>query len=274
MLDVHAKGVGQAFVEVRDQRGPAGQHHTLDVDPAGFGAVVVDAVADLIDHAADPIAQQDRVGRGGARQDRLDRLGLLPRQIEGRGEGVGDVLAADADRADEPGGAAGVDGDVGQVGSDVDDHLAGAAVGAEALDGGDGIAQGADLGEGVEVQVDGAQLRGLHHVEGAGHHLGIGGYQEDAHHVGAVLVAVLLDELVVELHLLHRDGQVLAGLQVQALAEVVLGQQRQVDAADDDLLVGDAQRDLLALELEPLHEDAEGLLDPVWFLDDPVDDGT
>ncbi len=64
----------------------------------------------------------------------------------------------------------------------------------------------------------------------------------------AVVVDHLLDRVVVEDRLLHRDRDVVLHLERQRLLQLVGRQPRQVHLADDDLLVRDADDDLLAGE--------------------------
>src|SRR5690606_24985717 len=67
--------------------------------------------------------------------------------------------------------------------------------------------------------------------------------------------------------LVDGDRDVVLDLELQRLAKLVAGDGGQVDGADHDLLVGDAERDLLAFELVAVPEDPEGLHDRVGLHD-------
>ncbi len=189
----------------------------------------------------------------------LDALGLLVRDAEALRDGVGDVGAAHQQDAHEARDPALVDHDVGDVGADVDEGL-----GLGRLQPGRVHRhQRAQDGEGGEVD----HLRGeaglLNGEERAVDHVARGGDEQDAQHAAAGLVGELLERVEVQDGLLHRHRDVVLHLEGQGLLQLARRQPRQVDLADDDLLVRDADDDLLGGELRLRPELLDGLGDSV-----------
>ncbi len=109
--------------------------------------------------------------------------------------------------------------------------------------------QGSDEGEGREVDVRRRQAGLANGLEGHRHHLALGGHHEDAKEVAALRsrVAILDDE--VDDGVLFGEGDDLLGLVAQRGANFLGGERRHLGLADLDPPVGDADRDLLRLEV-------------------------
>jgi hypothetical protein len=86
------------------------------------------------------------------------------------------------------------------------------------------------------------------------HHRTIGGNEKQPHHVLAVFGHVVVEDLEVELGVLHRHRDVLADLVAKRGAQFLFFEEGNVDLADHHTLVGDADHDVLGLELRAPEE--------------------
>jgi hypothetical protein len=170
----------------------------------------------------------------------LDAFGLKVTQAGLLGDGVGHVLAAHQQNADEPGHAVGVHHDVRHPGADVDEGL-GRDV--DICCGG----QGPQHREAGQIDRLRHQTCGLHGTD-VGHHGLAGCGDEQPTRVRGAVDGNGFDRVEVEYCLVDRHRQVVLHLEGQGLLQVGRGHLRQFDLAHDDPLVGDSQDHLLVAE--------------------------
>ena len=209
-----------------------------------------DGVADGVDH----LRHLARHGvRAGDDARALEVLRLLEGDVELALDLLGDVVAAVGDVAGERAGAVGDDVDRRQAGPHVDDG--------EGLIRRDPPVHLEDVlhGEGVDVDDQRLELGAAGDLRVVADLVALGGDEEQ---IDLPRLGPAAQHLVVDVHVLDVEGDVLLRLPLDLLVELGRGHHRHRDLADDDGLPADAERHVLLLDLG-LGED----------LPQPLDDG-
>jgi hypothetical protein len=196
----------------------------------------------------------------------LDLLGALERQVQLFLHRLGVGIAAHRDVACEDRLIAGNDVDVDRAGAGVEQH-----------DHGAGFQPVVDL-VGV-LQREGVDIHDYRQASGLGDDAGIVGdlfllrrHQQDVHGARRLLARAGVENLVVEIHVLDVERDVLLRFPVDGLGELGLGHDRQVDLLDDDRVAGERSGDFLGLERLVLENTADRVGDRGAVDDRPVDD--
>src|SRR5581483_9949962 len=107
----------------------------------------------------------------------------------------------------------------------------------------------------------------LHRVKSGMDHVAGRGDEQHAKRPRTAAVGDLFDRVEVEDRLLDRDRDEVLDLERERLTQLLHRHPRQVDLADDDLLVRDAEDDLLRAELRGRPQVLDGVGDELWVGD-------
>jgi hypothetical protein len=153
-----------------------------------------------------------------------------------------------------------VDDDVRHLGADVDDGLG--AVESHR------VARAGDAEDRERRQVDGRHLeaRALRGPDRVEDRVLLRGHEQAPHHA-AVVGGDLLERHEVQDCLLDRHGHEVGDLELQASLQLVGREPGEIDQADDDLLVGDAEHDVLLGELRLRPQGLDRVADGVGIDD-------
>ena len=124
-------------------------------------------------------------------------------------------------------------------------------------------------GEGVDVDDERLELRAPRDLRVVVDLVALGGDQEQVHLTG---LGAALEDLVVDVHVLDVEGDVLLRLPLDLLVELGGGHHRHGDLADDHGLAADAESDLALLDLGLREGAAEPVDDGLRVHDVAVDD--
>ena len=215
-------------------------------DPIALGVTVLTSEPEATAHTL-----QQRVEGGAALLRALQQaVGLVGREPPLALEILLEAAGADRDVPGEHRHAFVEDVDVGGLVSDVDQpHHPAHGVGIVELE---RVVQG----EGVDVDDRGLEPDVGQERHLVVHQLALGGHQEDGH---LQAVALGIEDLEVELHVVHVEGHVLLGLPADDLAGLGLLHPVHADALDDDVAAPHGGHDLLALDARRGEEPPDGV---------------
>ena len=240
-----SRTIGQPLDEPVDPRRPAGHQHTVDPLGRRRGLEEVERLLNLEEQVLGDRPQNRRhvvethaVGRLAL----LDALSALERQAEFLLDGLGEGVAAHRDVAREERLLAA---------DDIDIHAARARVQQrdhrsrfDVIVGLEGVLHG----KRVDIDHHRRQARLADHIGVIADLLLLRRDEQDFH--AALRIARRRgDDLVVEVHILDVERDVLFGLPVNRLGQLLLGHHRQVDLLDDDGVARQRRHDILCLDL-------------------------
>ena len=241
-LNLNADLLGDELPESGNLERGAGAQDLLDRRTRMGALVVVLRLADLADQAVEGVlhALHDLLGVLAGRPLELELLGLLVGDVEAARDGLGEGVATEREAAHPADAALGHD-DVGGVGAHVHHHDR-AAGQVEVQVVGDGVEDGVGRdGDHVRVEATLAVQR----EQFADAVLRDG---EDADIDLDVVLA--LEGLVVPLHLVDREGNLLLGLEINEFCEILeVPPHRQLGEARERIAPGHAHHHAVGLEL-------------------------
>src|ERR1700730_16952282 len=250
-LHRHAHALLDDLEERGDLRRAAGEVQPGDMAVRRGGGIEVEAALDLARHLVgdaldDPLhflrPHRVRVLRGVA-AGVLELLRLVVGDVELLLDLLGELVAAHGDVAGEGGQPAGQHVDVHHRGACVDQHH-GLVAGEVVVD-----LERVLYREGVDVDAHRVQARLGHHRGVVVDHVLLGGYQEHVHLPRAAVAVGRRQDLDVDVHVLHVEGDVLLRLPLDALLQLLLGHAGHRDLLDDHAVAGHADGHVAVLQL-------------------------
>src|SRR5581483_563624 len=193
----------------------------------------------------------------------LEDFGLLESQTEFALQDVSVLVAAHRDVAGEDGIRPAHDVDAHEARADVEQHDDLIRLRAVA----DFV--GVLHGERIHIHDGGGLARLRHHLRQLGDDVLLAGHQQHFH----IVAFTTLDHVVVEVDVVNVEGDVLFGLPLNLLAQLLVAHHRHADLLDDDGMAGNRSGDLIVLDPLIVEDAVDAVRDVIAVNDLAVHDG-